>query len=99
MTLNDTLKFEHFGAPTILTNSKGGKMDLRASVGLLTRNIKITKGPDANNWGCRVLVYSYLMSPTDPTKPVTPVNGYAVLNGVEMDGCGQYDSSYAGIRV
>jgi hypothetical protein len=39
------------------------------------------------------------MAFADPTKPVTPVNGYAILNGVEMDGCGQYDSSYAGIRV
>jgi hypothetical protein len=66
---------------------------------MMTRNIKITKGPDANNWGCRVLVYSYLMSFTDPAKPIVPVNGYAVLDGVEMDGCGQYDTSYAGLRI
>lgn len=48
----------------------------------MTRNIKITKGPDANNWGCRVLVYSYLMTFTDPTKPIVPVNDYAIMDGV-----------------
>jgi hypothetical protein len=40
------------------------------------------------------------MSFTDPAKPIVPVNGYAVLDGVEMDGCGQYDTSdYAGLRI
>ena len=30
---------------------------MRSAVGLLTRNIKIKKGADAHNWGCRILAY------------------------------------------
>jgi hypothetical protein len=26
-------------------------------------------------------------------------NGYAILDGVEFDGCGQYDTTYAGLRI
>jgi hypothetical protein len=54
---------------------------MRAAVGLLTRNIRITRGPDANNWGCRVQVYSYIMPIVDSTKAV-PVNGYVYFDGV-----------------
>jgi len=56
-------------------------MDVRSAVGLLTRNIKIMKGPDANNWGCRVLVYSYLEHIKD-SDTATPMNGYAIFDGV-----------------
>ena len=27
------------------------------------------------------------------------MNGYAKFDGVEMDGCGQYDTTYAGLRI
>lgn len=73
-------------------------MDVRGAVGLLTRNIKITKGYDANNWGCRVLVYSFLLTFTNNLPP-QPVSGYAIMDGVELNGCGQYGSSNAGLRI
>jgi len=76
------LKYEHYGDPNILKNSKNVViMDVRSAVGLLTRNIKIMKGPDANNWGCRVLVYSYLEHIKD-SDTATPMNGYAIFDGV-----------------
>lgn len=31
--------------------------------------------------------------------PPLPVNGYAYFDGVELDGCGQYGSENAGIRI
>lgn len=39
-------------------------LDTRAAVGLLSRNIKITNAND-NQWGCRVLAYSYTYIPQD----------------------------------
>jgi hypothetical protein len=54
ITLNTSLTFEHYGDPSALTNSNNGIIDMRAAVGLLTRNIKITKGYDPDNWGCRL---------------------------------------------
>lgn len=98
ITLDHPFVYEHYGDPDVITNSKGGQIDVRAAVGLLSRNIEITKGPDANNWGCRVLVYSYLMESADGTT-ATPMNGYAVLDGVEINGCGQYDTSYAALKI
>lgn len=82
ITLNDSIKVEHYGDPSIITNSYGGQIDVRSAVGLLTRNIKITKGPDANNWGCRVLIYGFLPIPEGNVKTTTPKNGYAILDGV-----------------
>ena len=74
-------------------------MDTRAGVGLLSRNIKITKGPDANGWGCRVLVYSYADIPENPASPIVTRTGKITFDGVEVDSCGQYDSTYAGVRL
>lgn len=68
-------------------------------MGLLTRNIKITAGPDPDNWGCRVLVYGYNEIHEDITIPPIWRNGYAKLKGVEFDKCGQYDSTYAALRI
>ena len=55
-------------------------LDARTAVGLLTRNIKITRGPDANGWGCRVLVYGYPQL-QEEGRPVFK-NGEAKLYGV-----------------
>jgi hypothetical protein len=99
ITLNGSLLYEHYGAASSVTNGAGGKIDVRAAVGLLTRNIKITRGPDVNNWGCRVQIYSYIMQLADPNLPPVAVSGYAYLDGVELNGCGQYGSSNAGLRI
>ncbi len=92
------MKFEHYGASAPITNSYG-VLDTRAGVGLLTRNIKITKGPDANGWGCRVLAYSYPdFNPENPALQLTNRTGAIIFDGVEVNACGQYDTSYAGVR-
>jgi hypothetical protein len=76
-------------------------MDTRAGVGLLSRNIKISRGPDPDGWGCRVLIYSYIEIPLVITSTYIPKvrNGYAILDGVEFENCGQYDTGYAGLRI
>ena len=92
------MTYEHYGASAPITNAYG-ILDTRAGVGLLTRNIKITKGPDANGWGCRVKVYSYRdFDPANPAAGTVNRTGALILDGVEVDGCGQYDTDYAGVR-
>ena len=56
-------------------------------VGHLTRNIKISPGPDYG-WGFRILVYRFL----DGT---TVRDGFVNLDSVELYGCGQYDTTNA----
>lgn len=82
ITLNASLAYEHYGDTAVITNANGGTIDTRAAVGLLTRNIKITRGPDPNNWACRVQVYSYLMQFSNPATPPVPVNGRIYFDGV-----------------
>lgn len=98
VTLNGSLAYEHYGAPNLIMSKQNGTIDVRAAVGLLTRNIKITKGADPDNWGCRIQLYSYIME-TNSTLPPTPLNGYIIFDGVEVNGCGQYDTEYAGIKI
>jgi cell migration-inducing and hyaluronan-binding protein len=61
LTLNASLIYEHYGDPQAITNSHGGVIDVRAAVGMLSRNIKITKGSTPSDWGCKILVYSYIV--------------------------------------
>lgn len=68
-------------------------------MGLLSRNIKITPGPDPDNWGCRVLVYGYNEISDDLSIPPTWKNGYAKLKAVEFDRCGQIDTTLAALRI
>jgi len=49
---------------------------------LLSRNIRITKGPDANGWGCRVLVYSYVDIPENPADLIVTRTGKITFDGV-----------------
>lgn len=59
VTFTPALTFEHYGAASTTIENAYGVLDTRSAVGLLTRNIKITAAPDANNWGCQILVYGY----------------------------------------
>jgi hypothetical protein len=65
-------------------NNSVNALDARSGVGLLSRNIRITKGPDANGWGCRVLIYSYYEMPDVISATSLPSiqTGYAILDGV-----------------
>lgn len=98
ISFDTPLVYEHYGAGAPIIN-KYGVLDTRAGVGLLSRNIKITKGPDANGWGCRVLAYSYSeFNPENPAAGVVNRTGSIIFDGVEVDSCGQYDTAYAGVR-
>lgn len=46
-----------------------------------------------------MLVYGYNEIHEDITIPPVWRNGYAKLKGVEFDKCGQYDSTYAALRI
>jgi hypothetical protein len=67
-------------------------------VGWLSRTITITGNQDPDAWGCQVLVYSYV-NVVNLTAGPQIETGYAILDGVEFDGCGQYDTTMAGLGV
>ena len=73
------LKYDHYGA------TSWSEVDYRTPVGHLTRNIKITTGDD-EGWGYRILTYGYVECNSEKY-------GQIVLNGVEMENGGQYDSA------
>lgn len=56
MYLNSTMLYNHYGAPDVTIKVEAGTLDMRAVVGHLTRNIKISGNKESTNWGCRVLV-------------------------------------------
>lgn len=101
ITFTPPLVYEHYGDTSTTISNSVGTLDARSAVGLLSRNIRITKGPDTNGWGCRVLVYSFYSMPAviSPTSMPTIETGYIIFDGVELDRCGQYDTSYAGLRI
>ena len=98
MTFTPALQYEHYGDDVITINNTYGELDARSGVGHLTRNIKITSFDKSIRWGCRVQVYGYYEYYNDGTAPIFK-NGYAKLIGVEIDHCGQYDTSYAALNV
>lgn len=59
ITFTPGLAYEHYGSGSTTIENSYGLLDTRSAVGLLTRNIKVTPGPDPDNWGCRILVYGY----------------------------------------
>lgn len=101
--MNTAAKYYHFGAAGVtLTetwDSYTQKLDLRAQVVHLTRNIKIKGAPVTEGvvWGCRVLNY-YLKIEGDasgntlPELEQTHLRGTLDWNGVEMENCGQADT-------
>ncbi len=58
ITLNDTFKFSHFAGVESYGASGSDKLEMRAEVGLLTRNIKMTGDSDSveNNYGSHLLL-------------------------------------------
>lgn len=77
------LKYNHFGSDTIFETPQGN-LDMRAEVGLISRNV-IIKGSQEDNWGCKIL-----------TAGLFDVNnnyleGLTQLKGVLIENCGQRD--------
>ena len=97
ITFTPGLTYEHYGASSITIQKSYGVLDARSAVGLLSRNIRISPGPDS--WGCRVLIYGYQELNADIRIPPIWRNGYAKLKGVEIDRCSQKDTSYGAIRL
>jgi hypothetical protein len=56
---------------------------MRATVGHLTRNIKIIGGPSAQGLGGRMLIYQF-----EDLNLGFPYRGYAILKGVEFNNMG-----------
>jgi hypothetical protein len=79
-----------------VTIDKGslGKLDMRTGVAHLSRNIKISGNKEGKGWGCRVLVYAF----TEEGESMQS-HGYARLDGVEFENCGQFDSSRAALDL
>jgi len=74
---------------------------MRAVVAKLSRNIVI-RGNTIDDWGCRVLIYRLKIVTTMAGDPLTEdqkIDWQGVLNfdGVEMDNCGQRDTSRGAI--
>jgi hypothetical protein len=95
ITFTPALKYSHFGdaAPTIVRTY--GTMDMRAGVGHLTRNIKITAGDDAG-WGFHVTQFGYTETKGDDKLIWT---GNMTLVGVEFVNGGQYDTEVAALEI
>jgi hypothetical protein len=94
IVLASPLKYDHYGDSKVIETHLGRPLDMRAVVGLLSRNIVI-QGSNEGNWGCRILV----------TKTVEKIgdfnvdrNGEIQLRGVEVRFCGQPSSERASIH-
>ena len=66
---------------------------MRATVGHLTRNIKISGTPE-DNWGGHIYIYNWIVE-----KEQDPINarGSITFDGVELNNMGQRDCEKAGI--
>jgi hypothetical protein len=56
ITLDKPLLYNHYGDADITITNAIGSLDMRAIVGHLTRNIKISGNQESTGWGCRVLI-------------------------------------------
>lgn len=90
--LKSPIKYPHYGA---LYSDKDGdfEYDLRAEIGLLSRNI-IVQGSLGSNWGGQIFV-------TEWTNLNTAVvyAGRMILKNVELRRLGQFDALKPGIRI
>ena len=88
------MQFFHYGSDKITVSTDastpgqinikstfGGKgLDMRAAVGHITRNIKIS-GSEDDNWGAHIFVYHWI----DPSKtPAVDARGVIILDSIEL---------------
>ena len=95
-TIVADLPFEgfHYGSSEITYKSDDGLiLDMRATVGLLSRNIQI-KGDKVEDWGCNILVYQYTDQYNGRIR-----RGNFNLQGVEISYCGQSDTERASLDI
>ena len=92
VTFTPALSFAHYGSSSALTNGYG-TLDMRASVGVLDRNIKILGNSDPNGWGFGVVIYAW----KDTSDFWNSGNG--VVQGVQFQNGGQTDTLNAAFNV
>ena len=93
-TIDKGLQFNHYGSANPI-NTEYGYLDMRAEVGVLSRNIKII-GANDSDWGCRVLTARYQVFDSD-TNSLVFIEGNSIIQGVEMNGCGQRDTLHGAL--
>ena len=91
VTFTPALSYAHYGNSTPLINSYG-ELDMRSTVGVFDRNIKILRDDDAEQWGYSVLVYGWRYSNV-------VYSGSAVFNAVQFQNGGQFASERAALNV
>eukprot|EP01016_Furgasonia_blochmanni_P030603 TRINITY_DN3178_c0_g3_i6.p1 TRINITY_DN3178_c0_g3~~TRINITY_DN3178_c0_g3_i6.p1 ORF type:complete len:1090 (-),score=393.49 TRINITY_DN3178_c0_g3_i6:117-3386(-) len=95
VTLDAPLKFFHFGAaePISIEKPQGAKLDMRAEVGLLTRNIQIRSVFESSQptYGCKIQIAEY-------PEGEWVRRGQIVFDGVEIQNCGQPDTNNAAVN-
>ncbi len=84
ITIEENLAFNHYGSDSITDSFNDLKLDMRAEVINLSRNVVITKEENID-WGCRILVVGYKNYTTNRT-----YYGLLKMKGVEIRNCGQY---------
>jgi hypothetical protein len=96
ITLNESLTYSHYGGSTTTIDNNYGTLDMRASVGVLTRNIKI-EAEDEEDWGFRLLVLSFTDYKGTDKERVREAN--IILQGVEFIGGGQPNTNKAAVQL
>ena len=91
--IEGTFEYNHYGGTQKNQTSKG-EIDVRAEVGNLTRNVKIVSDL-TDKWGCTVLTPQF----TPLESNASPLQGNLVLDGVEIQNCGQRDTRKAAIDL
>lgn len=59
VTFTPALQYAHYGNSSSTITKSYGTLDTRAGVAHLSRNIKVTAGPD-NGWGFSLIQFGYL---------------------------------------
>lgn len=89
VTFTPALQFTHYGASGVTVSNSVGTLDTRAAVGHITRNIRIIAGPD-DGWGFQLTINGYLATLPDNSTKLR--SGSAILQGVEFENGGQYET-------
>jgi hypothetical protein len=95
ITLEDRIKYNHFGAPES-TEGKYNGVDIRGEVLILSRNVRIV-GQDIWSWGCQI-VTSDIMEFDLATGDIKNRAGQFLVDNIEVYNCSQIDTERAAIR-
>ena len=93
--LTTKLKYLHYGSDDPLDTAHG-KIDMRAEVGNLTRNVKIVS-VEGDYWGCTIVTPNILDESGNSRNQL--VQGNIKFDGVEIKDCGQRDTKKAAIDM